>query len=283
MSWIVSPAAIVAAIALLAGLMLALAAKYLSVSQDEKLSLVRALLPGANCGACGCAGCDDYAAKMVNEGAPINLCIPGGEDAMRKIGRTLGKDAAPIVPMTAIVACSRKPDPAALKMDYEGRKSCLAVSMFYKGDLNCAQACLGYGDCVSACRTEAISIKDGIASIDKKRCIGCGKCVSVCPQNTIYLWPQKAHIHVACLNPNRGQVTRKQCSSGCIDCHRCEKVCPTGAIYFREHIAWTDPDLCIQCGACVKACPVGVIHSCFIDQKSNVSILPGFQKTPEAN
>ena len=67
MSWIVSPAAIVAAIALLAGLMLALAAKYLSVSQDEKLSLVRALLPGANCGACGCAGCDDYAAKMVNE------------------------------------------------------------------------------------------------------------------------------------------------------------------------------------------------------------------------
>ena len=72
------PILVLAGIGLLAGVVLVLAAKFMAVSADEKYELVRALLPGANCGACGYAGCDDYAAKLAAGEAPANLCVPGG-------------------------------------------------------------------------------------------------------------------------------------------------------------------------------------------------------------
>ena len=40
---------------------LVIAAKVMAVKEDERFPAVRECLPGANCGACGFAGCDGYA------------------------------------------------------------------------------------------------------------------------------------------------------------------------------------------------------------------------------
>lgn len=263
------PIVVLAGIGLLAGIVLVLAAKFMAVSSDEKYELVRALLPGANCGACGYAGCDDYAAKLVAGEAPANLCVPGGDSVVKQISHTLGKEAVDIVPMTAVVSCAGGGKEVAKKMDYRGRPTCLAASMFYKGNLVCDHGCLGFGDCVKVCKFGALSIQDGLAVVDKKRCTGCGQCMTVCPHGVIYMRPHSAHIYVACLNPNSGAVVRQECKYGCIGCHKCEKVCPTGAIKVEGFLAWTTPERCIHCDACVEACPVGVIRNCYQPEQAS--------------
>ncbi len=47
------------------GLLLAIASKYLTVEQDERIDKVTAMLPGYNCGACGKAGCAAFAEALV--------------------------------------------------------------------------------------------------------------------------------------------------------------------------------------------------------------------------
>lgn len=52
------------------GGLLAFAAKIFHVEQDPRIEEVRAALAGANCGGCGFAGCDAYAAAVVAGEAP---------------------------------------------------------------------------------------------------------------------------------------------------------------------------------------------------------------------
>ncbi|MFX0042820.1 MAG: 4Fe-4S dicluster domain-containing protein [Candidatus Hodarchaeota archaeon] len=47
--------------------------------------------------------------------------------------------------------------------------------------------CSGCGTCVEICPMKAISLKDDISLIKKKRCIGCGNCVAKCPSEAIKL------------------------------------------------------------------------------------------------
>ena len=51
---------VVAGISLILGLALALAHKYLAVKEDERITKVTSMLPNANCGGCGLAGCDAF-------------------------------------------------------------------------------------------------------------------------------------------------------------------------------------------------------------------------------
>ena len=78
MNPIVLAVLIVAGLALAAGLILAVASVVMAVPRDEKAEALRAVLPGANCGACGYSGCDGYAKAMAHEGAKGGLCSPGG-------------------------------------------------------------------------------------------------------------------------------------------------------------------------------------------------------------
>ena len=61
MGTVVLPAIIVAAVGLIAGIILTIAAKLMFVPVDERVAAIEEVLPGANCGACGFAGCSDYA------------------------------------------------------------------------------------------------------------------------------------------------------------------------------------------------------------------------------
>ena len=73
---ILIPVLVLGAIGLLSALLLAIAARFLHVAEDPRVEKVTGLLPGANCGGCGYAGCADYARAIVEKGAPTNLCRP---------------------------------------------------------------------------------------------------------------------------------------------------------------------------------------------------------------
>ncbi|MBQ1712492.1 MAG: ferredoxin, partial [Firmicutes bacterium] len=98
------PIAAAVAIALIAALLLSLAAKFMAVPVNETQAAIRAELPGANCGACGFAGCDDYAAALA-EGGDIktNLCVPGADAVAAAIAAILGQDAEDVIEQVANV------------------------------------------------------------------------------------------------------------------------------------------------------------------------------------
>ena len=77
------------------GGLLAFAAKIFYVEQDPRIGEVREALAGANCGGCGYAGCDAYAAAVVAGEAPPNKCSPGGAATAEKVAAIMGLDAAP--------------------------------------------------------------------------------------------------------------------------------------------------------------------------------------------
>ncbi|RJR26695.1 MAG: 4Fe-4S dicluster domain-containing protein [Desulfobacteraceae bacterium] len=51
-----------------------------------------------------------------------------------------------------------------------------------------SEACVGCGECVERCPTEAMALNDeGKAEVDEKACFGCGVCARFCPSDAISL------------------------------------------------------------------------------------------------
>lgn len=256
------PVIIVGSVGILSGIMLVIAAKVMAVPVDELFEAVRAELPGANCGGCGYAGCDDYAKALAHDGAKPNLCPVGGEEVSRKLSEVLGLGFAGVEAQYAIVRCSGDCNATDSVMDYQGVPSCAACNYFYQGKGSCAYGCFGFGDCLDACKYGAISIVNGIAVVDKALCVGCGMCTKVCPKHLITLIPAASTVFVGCSSRDKGAVTRKACKAGCIACKKCEKVCEFGAITVTDNVASIDPAKCTNCGSCVSQCPTGAIVTC---------------------
>lgn len=80
-------------IGLVFGLILTFASKAFHVDVDERVQQVRACCAGANCGACGYAGCDGFAEAVVKGEAPVNGCKPAGAEGAKKIAAIMGVDA----------------------------------------------------------------------------------------------------------------------------------------------------------------------------------------------
>ena len=255
---------IVAAIGLICALILIIASKYMHVETNEKEKEIRDVLPGANCGACGFAGCADYAAAIVQKGAATNLCRPGGADAAGKIAAILGTAAAEVVPMTAVVHCSGDCDATSQAFYFDGVQSCKAVKRFYGGNGMCKYGCIGLGDCMKVCERDAIKLVNGIARVTPALCGACGQCVAACPNQLISIKPVSKRIDVLCSSGDNGKTTKLVCKNGCIGCKICEKKCPNEAIIVNNFHASIDYNKCTNCGACMEACPVKVIHSCDI-------------------
>jgi len=90
MEAIIMPVVVLGITGVLMGLFLAFASKKFEVEVDPKVEAILAVLPGANCGACGFPGCAGYAAGVALEGAKMTLCAPGGPKVAAKIGDIMG-------------------------------------------------------------------------------------------------------------------------------------------------------------------------------------------------
>ena len=256
---IITATAILAAMGVILGLILSFAAKVMAVPVNEQAEKVLEALPGANCGACGFAGCADYAEALAQGNTAPNLCTPGGNQVAGEVSEILGLDFADVEEKYAIVACSGDTDHSSYVMEYQGEPTCEACNAMYQGHRSCSHACLGFGDCALVCPVNALSMVKGIAVVDPDCCIGCGLCAKRCPNHLIHIVPRGSRVFVGCSSTDKGGFVRKICSAGCIGCRKCEKACQYGALRWNDNLAAIDPDKCTNCGACVEVCPVGVI------------------------
>ena len=257
-------------------------AQKFKVEEDPRIDEVEKMLPGANYGGCGFAGCRAMSEALVkNDNIDALYCPVAGGDVMKSIAGYLGKSAADKAPMVATMLCGGTCQKRPKINHYDGALSCAVVNTFYIGETGCAFGCIGYGDCVQACKFGAMALnpETGLVEIDPDKCTACGACVKTCPKGLIELrkkWPKNRAIYVACRSKNRGSVVMKVCKAGCIGCGKCAKACPFGAITIDSYLAYINPDKCKLCRKCVNECPTGAINI------KNMERLPKEPAAPKA-
>lgn len=247
-------------IGLVFGMVLTFADKKFHVPVDERVDQVRTALPGANCGACGCAGCNAYAEAVVAGEVKPNLCTPGGKKSAEEIAAILGvKVEFEQNRKVAKVVCQGEVGVSKHRYDYVGYESCQMASSLAGGPKKCPYACVGLGDCARSCAFGAIEIVNGLARVDESKCTACGVCETICPRHSIRLKPQDAVVMVRCQNHDIAKQAREECMKACIGCKRCMKECKVDAITVENGCALIDPSKCTRCGDCAKVCPCNCI------------------------
>ena len=151
----------IALIALLAGLALSFASRQLPSNRGDLVDSVNDLLPQTQCAQCGYPGCRPYAAAIIEAGADINLCPPGGQETVERLAKLLGKDILPL-------AESVQPSVAVID----------------------ESACIGCMHCRNACPVDAIvGAHQLMHTVIESECTGCELCVAPCPVDCITMRP----------------------------------------------------------------------------------------------
>ena len=95
MNFILISMGVLGVIAFLAACLLYVVSLYFKVEEDPRIDLVTAVLPGANCGGCGFAGCRNFAEACVKAGNTDGLACPvGGDPTMDEVKKILTPAAA---------------------------------------------------------------------------------------------------------------------------------------------------------------------------------------------
>ena len=268
MNFILSAVIVLGAIALIAAVVLYVCSKKFAVYEDPRIGQVQELLPGANCGGCGFAGCADMAGALVKacDAGSLDglLCPVGGQEVMGQVADLLGMAVANTDPKVAVVRCYGTCENRPRIAEYDGLMTCAAVNATGQGETGCGFGCLGCGDCTRACTFDAIHMnpETGLPEVDEDKCTACGACVKACPRHIIELrkkGPKGRRVYVRCVNKDKGAVARKNCSVACIGCGKCFKVCKFEAITIENNLSYIDPNKCRLCTKCVDECPTGAI------------------------
>ena len=167
------------------GLILSIASKVFYVYEDPRISDVEYFLAGANCGGCGFAGCSAAAVAVVEGKAAPTVCIVAGPESAMNVANIMGVDPGSAEPQKSLNECLGG-DRAENKFHYVGVGSCKALNALYGGKRVCKVGCIGYGDCIKACKFNAIAMgPDGFPVVNEVKCVGCGACEVACPKNII--------------------------------------------------------------------------------------------------
>lgn len=249
------------ALAVLFAAILAVANSLFKVEKDSRVEEIIDVLPGANCGACGYAGCAAFAEAVVKGEAPVNGCPVGRQKVADDIGNIMGLDSGEQGErLVASLVCQGSHDAAKTRMVYHGIQDCRAAVLIDGGDKSCAYGCLGLGTCVRVCPFDGIYMGDnGLPVFNKELCTGCNKCRDACPKGVIRMIPESTQVAVACNSHDKGPAVLKACKVGCIACGKCVKTCPVDAITLVDNLAVIDSHKCTNCGACIEACPTNAI------------------------
>ncbi len=251
----------------LCALVLWVVASKFKVYEDPRIDDVEKLLPGANCGGCGYAGCRTFATAAVkDDDISLLFCPVGGAETMKRIADFLGKAAPEREPQVAVLRCNGTCSNRPRTSVYDGASSCTIESALYAGETGCAYGCLGQGDCVKVCNFGALSMdpETGLPVVDETKCTACGACVKRCPKGLFELrrkGPSSRRVWVSCMSRDRGPIARKNCAAACIGCGKCVKTCPFGAITLQNNLAYIDFNKCRLCRKCVSECPTGAIRA----------------------
>ncbi len=246
--------AILAILALIFTILILVVNKVCFVQEDERITKVSENLAGANCGGCGYAGCADFAKALVEGKANLSDCGATSNESKEIIASVLNIPFAKGETKFAIVKCAGGIN-AKDKFEYVGNKGCDSQIAYLGGAKVCMEGCLGDGTCAINCKESAITVKDGVAIVDKSLCGACGACVLKCPKNLIELIPTTAKVYVACSSKCRGKDVLGACTVGCVGCGLCAKNCPEGAITMVDNLPVIDYKKCTGCKTCVLKCP----------------------------
>ena len=267
---------ILTVLGLLLALILFWVAKKFKVEEDPRIDEVEKVMPGANCGGCGFAGCRAFADAAVKAGnLDHQFCPVGGNETMKKVASILGIEVAEKAPQVAVVRCNGTCENRPRVNVYDGVQSCKVKSALYSGDTLCSFGCVGCGDCVAACAFGAISMNPltGLPVVDETKCTACGACAKACPKGVIELRnmgttpKNNRRVYVSCINKDKGGVARKACTAACIGCGKCAKVCKFDAITIENNLSYIDYTKCKACGQCDFECPTGAIHVVSVTRK----------------
>jgi len=246
-------------------LVLLIASVKLKVEVDPKVEQIHEALPNLDCGACGFAGCGQYAKAVLANPELLGRCAPGGSETSAKIADVLSLQVSDSGPQQKpIVRCHARVADKTVYAKYQGIQTCISANALANVQA-CAFGCLGFGDCTRACRFDALSIVDGLAVVDYKKCTGCTACSKACPRGLIEMVPFRFEnmMIVACNSRETGKSTRAICKVGCIGCGICAK--QTDVFSVEENLARVDYkkyEQNEQTETAMNKCPTKVIIYC---------------------
>lgn len=232
---------ILGGIGLAFGVLIAIANKKFKVWEDPRIDAVTAMLPGANCGACGLPGCRAFAEKAVaGEIAPAQ-CSVADKAAQTTIADYLGVEAGSAQKRVARLLCAGGTDVAAKQAEYRGLPTCAAATAVAGGGKGCSWGCLGLADCAVACDFDAIHMNEqGLPVVDVEKCTACGDCVDACPKGLFTILPLEASLLVQCKNLVTGDEVLEECRVACTACGRCVQDAAPGLISVASGVAVVD-------------------------------------------
>jgi RnfABCDGE-type electron transport complex B subunit len=244
----------------LAGL-LAYANRRLYVYEDPRIDEVESMLPKSNCGACGTAGCRNFAEKLVaGELKPVQ-CTVNAPDQNIQIASLLGVALGEQEKRVARLACAGGRHVAFSRARYSGLKTCRAAAVVAGGGKGCAWGCLGLGDCADVCDFDAIHMNpQGLPVVDADKCTACNDCVEVCPKNLFSLEPVSRKLWIACKNLADGDIAEADCEVACTACGKCVADAAPGLIHLEDNLAvinYGRNELAAR--KAIERCPTGAI------------------------
>jgi len=246
-------------------LVLLIASEKLKVEVDPKVEQIHQVLPNLDCGACGFAGCVQYAKAVLENPGLLGKCAPGGSEKSAKIAGRLSLQVSDSgSQQRPIVRCRAHFSDKTYYAEYQGIQSCIAANALANVQA-CGFGCLGFGDCTRACKFDALHIVDGLAVVDYEKCTGCTACSKACPRDLIEMIPfgYENMMIVACNSKETGKSTRSICKVGCIGCGICAK--QTDIFSVEDNLARIDyaryqPNE--QTETAMNKCPTKVIIYC---------------------
>jgi Na+-translocating ferredoxin:NAD+ oxidoreductase RNF subunit RnfB len=256
-----SASGIMLGLGILLAVVLAWAAKKLFVWEDPRIDEVDALLPHANCGACGQAGCRAFAEKVVEGKIAPGKCTVSSPAAVVQIATLLGVSAGTEEKRVARLACAGGRHVAKQRARYDGVESCRAAVLVGGGGKACSWGCLGLGDCERVCEFDAIWMDaHGLPHVTDAQCTACGDCVEVCPKQLFSIHPVSHRLWVACRSQAFGDEAEADCAVACTACGRCAMDAPPGLVAITNNLAVVNYSLNhLATQKPIERCPTGAI------------------------
>ena len=225
----------------LLALLLAIASRRLYVFEDPRVEQVEELLPHSNCGACGTAGCHNFAEQAVAGKIEPGRCTVNSPDQNKHIAELLGVALGDVEKRVARLACAGGKHVATMRATYAGLSSCRAAAVAGGGGKSCAWGCLGLGDCADVCDFDAITMDvHGLPVVDDAKCTTCGDCVDICPKALFSIQGVSHKLWVACRNESDPDAAEAACEVACTACGRCVVDAAPGLIHLQRNLAVID-------------------------------------------